>query len=116
MYGLSSRRSLELSAPEAALHRSSLLLALLSVGVWFPMPTCPNSELLGDGGVDGPPIAWRRTEHGWEDASRWHLDTPLHPYPTRSAAVHPCVIASLELLISLGALVIGSPRQRRCRR
>lgn len=111
MHGISSRPSLERFVPEATLQRPLLLFALLSVGFWFPMPTCPNSQLWGDGDVDDRPVAWRRTEHGWEDADRWHLNSPIQPHPTRSAAVHPFVIASLVLLISLGALVIGSPRR-----
>lgn len=50
--------------------------------------------------VDDP---WRRTENGWERIDQWEPPAP------RQDHVHPAVVATLELLISLGALVGLSP-------
>ena len=90
-----------------------LLLALFSLACWFPATNCPISQALGDGSSTDRPSGWRRTVSGWEEASRWHLDARPDPHLTPAMAVHPLVIASLELLISVGGLVVASPASRK---
>lgn len=95
---------------EAALRRCLFLLVWLLL--FFRPPTaCPISRARGDGG-SSQPTGWRRTDLGWEEASRWQLERVPRPVPTPATAVHPLVIASLELMISLGALLVGSPGPR----
>lgn len=95
---------------EASLRRCLLLLALFSLTFFgVPTTTCPTPQARGDGSSSGRQTGWRRTEFGWEEASRWQLDAPPVRLLTPVVAVHPLVIASLELMISVGALVAGSP-------
>lgn len=44
------------------------------------------------------PGEWRRTERGWESTDNWY------PATTPSGGLHPLVLGSLELLLSLGSL------------
>ena len=46
------------------------------------------------------PDPWRRTTRGWERVDRWQM-----PRPAPATAIHPLVIATLQLLVSIGALV-----------
>jgi hypothetical protein len=50
---------------------------------------------------------WRRTAHGWEHPGHWQTARADQP-PARTIAIHPLVVASLQLLISVGALVAGA--------
>ncbi len=43
---------------------------------------------------------WRYTKNGWQNRREWH-----HPLPVRTPALHPAVVGSLQLLISLAALI-----------
>lgn len=71
-----------------------LLLAVFKVACIWPAPEPP------------PSIVWVRTVDGWERPARWSLSTPK-PTP-----LHPAVVASLELLTALLALVALSPDGR----
>ncbi|MGE0759978.1 MAG: hypothetical protein AB7O38_23385 [Pirellulaceae bacterium] len=59
--------------------------------------------------------AWRRTVHGWEqrDERAW-LEPALTSLPP-AAAIHPLVVASLFVLVSVGSLLSLSPSAP-CRR
>jgi hypothetical protein len=48
---------------------------------------------------------WRRTPHGWQKVSYWQPAPP--PY---RPALHPAVVATLEILLSLIALVAFAPQ------
>lgn len=98
------------------MRRYLIPLIFLSLALWLPEAARPFSEARGDSNADRRSTEWRRTAQGWEDASRWQLESLPHPYPTPATAVHPLVVASLELLISIGALVIASPAQSTKRR
>lgn len=55
---------------------------------------------------------WRRTATGWEQAGNWQPNPPMVLAVTASpsaGAMHPLVVAALELLISLAALLHFSP-------
>ena len=55
---------------------------------------------------------WRRTAAGWERVSEWQSDSPTllaGPVFKSVDAVHPLVIAVLELLVSVAALLYFSP-------
>jgi len=101
---------------EASLRRRLFLIALLSLALWLPTTTCPTPQARGEGSSNDRPTGWRRTELGWEEASRWQIDVPPVQLPTPATAVHPLVIASLELMISVGALAAVSPSSRKRRR
>jgi hypothetical protein len=55
---------------------------------------------------------WRRTAHGWEQRSDWVMESPARPaqHPVNFAAVHPLNIAVLQVLISVGALMLLPPK------
>ncbi|HUG69913.1 MAG TPA: hypothetical protein VMM76_19330 [Pirellulaceae bacterium] len=93
----------------------SRLFVFVLFALAFPLPatSCSSLQARGDGGAnDRPLVAWRRTALGWEDASRWQLNATLRPLPTSTAAVHPLVIASLELMLSVGVLILVAPSPR----
>lgn len=58
----------------------------------------------------GNSVQWRRTARGWEQTSRW--PSAIQPSEPRIAAVHPAVIAALQLLISSGALIVFAPSRK----
>lgn len=92
------------------------LLVSLTFACWLSTASCLSVQRRDTASVAERPEGWRRAKSGWEDASRWPLDTNLRPLSAPTATVHPFVIASLELLISVGALVMGSPSARVTRR
>jgi hypothetical protein len=100
----------------AALRSRLFLFVFLALTFWLPTTDDSSFQARGNGRTGERPVAWRRTEFGWEDASRWQLNATLRPFPTPATAVHPFIIASLELMLSIGALVIGSPSSRVTRR
>lgn len=51
--------------------------------------------------ADATPIAWVRTVDGWEPSSVLHL----RPRPLGPPALHPGLVASLQLGVSLFALI-----------
>ena len=71
-----------------------LLLAVFEVACNWTAPEPP------------PAITWVRTVDGWERPARWSLSTP------KPTLLHPAVVASLELLTALFALVAFSPDGR----
>lgn len=53
---------------------------------------------------------WRRTAQGWEKTSDWQEDVPvIAPEWIHVGSIHPALVASFQLLISLGALVAWTP-------
>jgi hypothetical protein len=79
-----------------------MLLALSLVLLADPQPSAnATSSVL----AQDLPIQehWRRTTRGWEDSRTWVLASP--PALPRATAIHPSVVGSLQLLISLAALV-----------
>gem|GEM_PF-5735184 len=57
------------------------------------------------------PAVWRRTPDGWEDRTAWTGPSPS-ARGLRSASPHPAVVASLQLLLSLGSLIALGPISR----
>ncbi len=53
---------------------------------------------------------WRRTAQGWEKTTDWQAVPVISPEWTHAGSIHPALVASLQLLISLGELVAWSPR------
>lgn len=75
-----------------------LLLAMVVLGwlaVELPMQKTPAATA---------DVAWRRTQHGWQRAT-WLAE----PVPPRRPTLHPGVVAALELLLSVMALVAFAP-------
>lgn len=89
---------------------------LLAIACWLPIANCSRIAAGDARQAAEIPSGWRRTESGWEDAAGWRLDATPQSLPTSAAAVHPLVIASLELMISFGALLIGANSSRVARR
>ena len=48
---------------------------------------------------------WRRTVNGWEKKTAWSRPTKLLPAATR---LHPVLLASIQILISVGSLLAFS--------
>ena len=59
--------------------------------------------LSGDTPQPSYEVAWRRTAHGWEKPTAWH-DKPAPHRP----ALHPMVVALLQVLLTLAALIAFS--------
>ena len=51
---------------------------------------------------------WRYTKNGWQNRMEWQ-----DPAPVRKPALHPAVVGSLQLLISLAALIGFSTSKQR---
>jgi hypothetical protein len=71
-----------------------ITLLLLGIGLW----SCQIDGLAGGSPgatIDAP---WVRTADGWERAGSWHAQPPARP------RLHPLVVASGQLLLSLLAL------------
>lgn len=55
---------------------------------------------------DVPHDTWRRTAQGWESTADWQEDELIiSPVWIKLGSIHPALVASLQLLISLGALI-----------
>lgn len=52
------------------------------------------------------PLQWRRTTVGWEPTVAWRGRGPQLGPPPAAAKVHPIIIASLQMLLSIGALLV----------
>ena len=55
-----------------------------------------------------PQGGWRRTSRGWERAEDWRW-SPAELRTAPGTAVHPLVVASLQLLLTAAALISASP-------
>lgn len=87
---------------------AGLLLILLGLG-WL---AC-ELPLGDDAREPGPKTAWRRTVDGWEQTTWWATEQPL-----RRPAIHPTIVALLQMFLALAALLIfsgGGGRQPRLR-
>ena len=51
---------------------------------------------------------WRYTKNGWQNRTEWQ-----DPAPVSKPALHPAIVGSLQLLISLAALVWFSTSKQR---
>jgi len=60
----------------------------------------------------GPKTTWRRTVDGWEKTTWWVSEQPL-----RRPAIHPTIVALLQMFLALAALLIfaSDGRQPRLR-
>jgi hypothetical protein len=88
------------------LFASILLVPCLPSTIGSPVRAQTNSARLLN--HDESSVAWRRTQMGWERMSEWELKP--RPEAPRIAAVHPLVIACLQLLSSVGALLVWTAR------
>jgi len=82
-----------------------LLLSLLWLGGFPCTPTAQHTVTAQTDGnhlkhQDLEQDEWRRTIHGWEKKTSWSRPTKL-PAATR---LHPALLASIQVLISLGSL------------
>ena len=50
-------------------------------------------------------VNWRRTAKGWEPSAAWVDAGPDLAPPPAAANLHPTVVAMLQMLISVGALI-----------
>jgi len=67
-----------------------------------PTPGMDELESIGQPVGDS---GWRRTAQGWRKTSGWPALRAAHqPYPA-STRLHPLVVAALQVLVSVGALV-----------
>ena len=53
--------------------------------------------------IENPKVQWRRTANGWEPTSGWN-DSGL-ALPPAALHLHPAIVAMLQTLISVGALL-----------
>jgi hypothetical protein len=84
--------------PGVRLHRWTWLLVGVAALIWA------GAEL---GSAAARPTVdryeWRRMASGWERVATWRPPEPVEP------AVHPLLLASLELIASLVALSAAAP-------
>jgi hypothetical protein len=81
---------------------AALLFALLLTG-WL---VAQSGKTVSQAAQGSEPVAWRRTEKGWENAANWWNEEIGTAKP-----LHPSVLASFCLLASLLALAAFSERQ-----
>jgi hypothetical protein len=68
----------------------------------------PPGEAIAPALADGP---WRRTQEGWQ-----RVDTFVTPVQYRRPALHPAVVGSLEVLLTMTAmLALSNPAGRKPR-
>ncbi len=75
-----------------------------SVGSLSNDPADEAHEAAIQDDTDLPEIEWRRTVNGWEPKSAF-TDASLSP-PASALHLHPLVVASLQGLLSIGALLL----------
>lgn len=90
------------------MRRIGWLVLLLAAFGWLAAESPPPAD-------QRPPadLSWRRTRDGWQRAT-WLAD----PIPVHRPALHPAVVGTLELLLSMTALVAfaeAPPRNSRPR-
>ena len=56
--------------------------------------------------VPQEPMQWRRTNVGWEPTVAWEGRSPQLGPPPSAAKVHPVIVATLQALLSIGALIV----------
>jgi len=93
------------------------ILILLALVTWFGATIESTSfstpaDLDWRGQFDREQNAWRQTAQGWQRADSWRFEESEIPV-LLGAQVHPMVIAMLQLLISLGALLAYPCTERR---
>jgi len=66
-------------------------------------PRQPQVMKLSDE-ADAQVSDWRRTATGWERRATWNLSPPVRTVWHDVMAVHPVVWATLQVLVSVGAL------------
>ncbi len=81
------------------LHANSAIRNAAEIARDTSATVTPHSEL----------GAWRRTKHGWERVSTWSRPRRRTQLPA-ATRLHPGLLASLQLLISLGGLLAFSSR------
>lgn len=77
-----------------------IVLLLTGVGMW----SCQVDTSTGDTQAAARAAPWVRTVDGWERAGSWLAEAPSSP-----PRLHPLVVASGQLLLSLLALAAFSP-------
>ena len=97
---------------EASLRRSLLLSIWFAMASMLLITACSWQTVRGEANHNETATDWRRTDAGWEHSSLWQANAKLGSSPTSIATVHPLVIASLELLMSIGFLVLATPAVR----
>jgi hypothetical protein len=79
----------------------SLAIGLFVLAI-IPAATCPATA------ADGRPDTWRQTSQGWQHGEEF-LGPPLeYPRP----ALHPAVVGSLEVLLTMSAMLALSNDRR----
>ena len=87
------------------------LVVLLAVGYFASSAEWSASRSTGTGTVLMPD-GWRRTAQGWEQVADWRMPVspPREPFACR---IRPWTIAALQLLVSLLALLLTCPADRK---
>lgn len=83
-----------------------LVVMWLACTVEFPRRPPAHASPLGHHSVTTND--WRRTVDGWERASKWQSTRAKPTAPPAATYVHPGLIASFQILVSLGSLLAFS--------
>jgi hypothetical protein len=92
-----------------------MLVSFFAATSWsassWSRPASPLSKVTGWEFQDAwlrPADGWRRTRRGWQRAEVWKW-SPADEVVLRNAAVHPLIVASLQVLLTAAALIAGTP-------
>ena len=85
---------------------TSLLLVVLWLGCVVDLPTWRTSDLIPTAEIADD---WRRTANGWERSSTWKDSQHANELPPASN-LHPGLLASFQILASVGSLLAFSNR------
>lgn len=99
--------------------RSQLWIGLIWLGLVFrPDPTGPAWAQLNSRPMNrNSPVAneldgWRRTAQGWQQPEDWLVESGSGRNVPAITRVHPLILASLQILVSVSALLAAGHRSR----
>ncbi|MBN2294184.1 MAG: hypothetical protein JXM70_17285 [Pirellulales bacterium] len=91
-----------------------LVIAAANIPAEYSLPAMldSNADAAHNGSEQSQPTigsfesGWRYTKSGWQKLSDWE-----RPAPVSKPALHPVVVGSMQLLVSLAALIAFSARR-----
>jgi hypothetical protein len=89
---------------------SLILFCTLWLASWWPAGQQDQQERGTTAHAAQADVQWRRTSDGWQRRESWETQAQ----PGGPGGVHPLLIAALQLLVSLFALVAAAPSFLAC--
>ena len=102
-----SDRSSDWGLDVLGINRASRAWLGLLAPAGTSQPLGPGAESAShDSSTDDQlPFGWRHTNQGWERIELWQLAPPRPSWMLSAASCHPALVAMMQLLLSLAALM-----------